>query len=209
MVSELGRNGTNLDWTFLSNHANVLLCIAEEPEIRLREVAARVGITERAVQRIVADLEEGGYLSRRQGPPQSIRPASGSTVAPPGSRAPRRQPAALFDPRPCASQPTRPREGRRRSFRTTTRLNDATGAWLAKRLRSGLFRGNQIPAAAGLLASSLKKTRGKSTKKASDHASEETAGGFRRSQAYAVTHRAPTAASTRLEGPGVEEVSST
>ena len=66
MVSELGRNGTNLDWTFLSNHANVLLCIAEEPEIRLREVAARVGITERAVQRIVADLEEGGYLSRKR-----------------------------------------------------------------------------------------------------------------------------------------------
>ena len=51
-------------WTFLSNHAHVLLCIAEEPEARLREVAHRVGITERAVQRIVADLEEGGYLSR-------------------------------------------------------------------------------------------------------------------------------------------------
>ena len=52
------------DWTFLSNHAHVLICIAQEPEIRLRDVAERVGITERAVQRIVADLEEGGYLSR-------------------------------------------------------------------------------------------------------------------------------------------------
>lgn len=52
------------DWTFLSNHAKVLLCIASEPGIRLREVASRVGITERAVQRIVADLDEGGYLSR-------------------------------------------------------------------------------------------------------------------------------------------------
>lgn len=52
------------EWTFLSNHAHVLLCIAREPEVRLREVALRVGITERAVQRIVADLEEGGYLSR-------------------------------------------------------------------------------------------------------------------------------------------------
>ena len=52
------------DWTFLSNHAHVLLCIAKEPEVRLREVAHRVGITERAVQRIVADLEEGDYLSR-------------------------------------------------------------------------------------------------------------------------------------------------
>jgi hypothetical protein len=52
------------EWTFLSNHAHVLLCIAREPEVRLREVAHRVRITERAVQRIVADLEEGGYLSR-------------------------------------------------------------------------------------------------------------------------------------------------
>jgi predicted transcriptional regulator len=50
-------------WTFLSNHAFVLLCIAREPGVRLREVANRVGITERAVQRIVVDLEEGGYLS--------------------------------------------------------------------------------------------------------------------------------------------------
>lgn len=52
------------EWTFLSNHAHVLLFIAKEPEVRLREVADRVGITERAVQRIVADLEEGRYLSR-------------------------------------------------------------------------------------------------------------------------------------------------
>lgn len=51
------------DWTFLSNHGHVLLCIAKEPGIRLREVAERVGITERAVQRIVVDLEEAGYLS--------------------------------------------------------------------------------------------------------------------------------------------------
>jgi hypothetical protein len=51
------------DWTFLSNHGHVLLCIAQEPEVRLRKVADRVGITERAVERIVADREEGGYLS--------------------------------------------------------------------------------------------------------------------------------------------------
>jgi len=51
-------------WTFLSNHGHVLLCIAGEPEVRLRDVAQRVGITERAVQRIVADLEQEGYLTR-------------------------------------------------------------------------------------------------------------------------------------------------
>jgi DNA-binding MarR family transcriptional regulator len=47
-------------WTFLSNHAHVRRCIAREHEVRLREVAHRVGITERTVQRIVADLEAGG-----------------------------------------------------------------------------------------------------------------------------------------------------
>ena len=51
-------------WTFLTNHAHVLLCLVENPEARMREVAVRVGITERAVQRIVAELEEAGYLSR-------------------------------------------------------------------------------------------------------------------------------------------------
>lgn len=51
-------------WTFLSNHGYVLLCIAREPGLRLRELAQRVGITERAVQRIIADLEQGGYISR-------------------------------------------------------------------------------------------------------------------------------------------------
>jgi hypothetical protein len=52
------------DWTFLTNHAHVLLCIAREPEVRMRDVAQMVGITERAVQRIVADLEQAGYLVR-------------------------------------------------------------------------------------------------------------------------------------------------
>lgn len=51
-------------WTFLSNHAHVLLCIANDPDIRLRDVAERVGITERAVQKIVSELEEGGALTR-------------------------------------------------------------------------------------------------------------------------------------------------
>jgi len=51
-------------WTFLTNHAHVLLCIAKEPEARMRDVATLVGITERAVQRIVADLEDAGYVAR-------------------------------------------------------------------------------------------------------------------------------------------------
>ena len=53
-------------WTFLSNHAHVLICLAGDSDLVLREVALRVGITERAVQKIVADLEEAGALSRQR-----------------------------------------------------------------------------------------------------------------------------------------------
>lgn len=52
------------EWTFLTNHAHVLLCVARDPDIRLRDVADYVGITERAAQRIVADLVDSGYLDR-------------------------------------------------------------------------------------------------------------------------------------------------
>jgi predicted ArsR family transcriptional regulator len=51
-------------WTFVTSHTQVLLCIAQNPEARLREVAERVGITERAAQRIVAELVENNYVDR-------------------------------------------------------------------------------------------------------------------------------------------------
>ena len=51
------------NWTFLTNYGHVLLCIAADPEIRLRDIAEQVGITERATQRIVADLLSAGYIS--------------------------------------------------------------------------------------------------------------------------------------------------
>ena len=53
-------------WTFLTNHTQVLICIAEDVDITLREVANKVGITERAAQRIVADLVEAGIIDRRR-----------------------------------------------------------------------------------------------------------------------------------------------
>lgn len=53
-------------WTFLSNHAHVLLLITRDPETKLRDVADQVGITERAVQRIVADLEAAQYIERER-----------------------------------------------------------------------------------------------------------------------------------------------
>lgn len=49
-------------WTFLTNHSHVLICLAQNPESRMRDVAERVGITERAVQRIIDDLAAEGYL---------------------------------------------------------------------------------------------------------------------------------------------------
>ncbi|HEX2904530.1 MAG TPA: winged helix-turn-helix domain-containing protein [Jatrophihabitans sp.] len=53
-------------WTFLSNHGHVLVCIAQDPEMRGRDIAARVGITERAAQAIVSDLVEAGYVRRER-----------------------------------------------------------------------------------------------------------------------------------------------
>ena len=54
------------DWTFLTNHGHALIYVSQHPDARIRDVAGAVGITERAAQRIVADLVEAGYLRRRR-----------------------------------------------------------------------------------------------------------------------------------------------
>ena len=60
--------GHTSEWTFLTNHAHVLLCLARDSELLMRDIAAEVGITERAVQRIITELEGAGYIGRvRQG----------------------------------------------------------------------------------------------------------------------------------------------
>ena len=51
-------------WTFLSNYAHVLICLADNPDARLRDVAEKVGITERTAFRLIAELEEAGILER-------------------------------------------------------------------------------------------------------------------------------------------------
>jgi DNA-binding Lrp family transcriptional regulator len=53
-------------WTFLTNHAQALLCIARDPGIRLRDIADRVGITERSAYAIVLDLAEAGYIVKEK-----------------------------------------------------------------------------------------------------------------------------------------------
>jgi len=51
-------------WTFISNHGHVLVCLAADPEVLVRDVAASTGITERAVQQIIGDLEHAGVVAR-------------------------------------------------------------------------------------------------------------------------------------------------
>jgi predicted transcriptional regulator len=58
------RGGGRPAWTFLTNHAHVLVCIAEQPDMRGRDIAEAVGITERATQAIIADLVDAGYVTR-------------------------------------------------------------------------------------------------------------------------------------------------
>jgi DNA-binding MarR family transcriptional regulator len=54
------------NWSFLTNHAKVLVCIAQDPGIRLREIGDEVGITERAAHRIVSELADAGYIARER-----------------------------------------------------------------------------------------------------------------------------------------------
>ncbi|MFE5301866.1 MarR family transcriptional regulator [Streptomyces sp. NPDC056632] len=58
------KDGSSQGWTFLTSHARVLLAIARDPDVRLKDLATSCGITERTAQAIVTDLEETGYLTR-------------------------------------------------------------------------------------------------------------------------------------------------
>ena len=57
---------TEATWTFLTNHSHVLLCLAADDSLRVRDLAEKVGITERAVLKILADLEKGGVIARER-----------------------------------------------------------------------------------------------------------------------------------------------
>jgi predicted transcriptional regulator of viral defense system len=68
-------------WTFVTNHSRVLAAIAEDRTTRVRDIAARCRLTERAVQKIIADLEEGGYLTHvREGRSNVYRIAPGTLL---------------------------------------------------------------------------------------------------------------------------------
>src|SRR4029453_9686873 len=101
-------------WTFVTNHTQVLLTIASNPDIRTRDIAAVVGITERAAQRIVSDLVEAGYIeSRRVGGPHH----------PPHDKAPP-QPARSPDRRPPRPPEARLRHAHRRAVRSLNSTSD-------------------------------------------------------------------------------------
>lgn len=72
-------------WTFLTNHARVLVRIVTDPGIRMRDIATQIGITERTAQVIIADLEAGGYLERQRVGRRNVYTAA--------TRAPLRHPA--------------------------------------------------------------------------------------------------------------------
>jgi DNA-binding MarR family transcriptional regulator len=57
---------TNHTWTFLTNHSQVLICLAQDPGTRIRDIATTIGITERATQRILSILVETGYIERHR-----------------------------------------------------------------------------------------------------------------------------------------------
>ena len=63
---EPDQDATSPGWTFLSNHAHVLIAASRDPDLRQRDISALVGITEGAVQRILHDLEEAGYVRRER-----------------------------------------------------------------------------------------------------------------------------------------------
>jgi MarR family len=77
------------DWSFLTNHARVLLCIAHDPGARLRDIAARLGITERSAHGIITDLVAAGYVvKQRDGRRNRYRIEANLPLREPGSREP-------------------------------------------------------------------------------------------------------------------------
>ncbi len=66
MVTRLSSDQSGPGWQFVTNHTQVLLCIARDPEIRLRDIADQVGVTLGSAQRILADLVEAGYVKRER-----------------------------------------------------------------------------------------------------------------------------------------------
>lgn len=87
-------------WTFITNHARVLAAIADDPNVRIRDIAAYCRLTERAVQRIIVDLEQEGYLShKREGRTNTYRIEPGKVL-----RHPAEAGLTVASSSPCSSR---------------------------------------------------------------------------------------------------------
>ncbi|MGA5198300.1 helix-turn-helix transcriptional regulator [Streptomyces exfoliatus] len=76
-----GSPESHIGWTFITNHARVLAAIADNPNVRIRDIAAHCRLTERAVSRIIVDLEQDGYLSHtREGRTNTYRIVPGKVL---------------------------------------------------------------------------------------------------------------------------------
>ena len=124
------------DWGFLTNHARVLLCIAHDPGVRLRDIAASLGITERSAHSIVTDLTQAGYLIRQKdGRRNRYRVQAHLPLPGPGTREPAvGEIVALF------AAPGRPVTG-------PARAGDADAAASGRRKPPDLGAGRTQPAA--------------------------------------------------------------
>ena len=127
---------TTVNWTFLTNHAQVLLCIADDPGVRLREIGERVGITERATHRIVVELEapvtfgaavRAGATATRSGHSADfrIRSPAATASATYSDCSPERGPAPGATERRAVH--LRIRSGRSRGFQSSSSRRSANG----------------------------------------------------------------------------------
>lgn len=66
MINTQEQTGSSVGWTFLTNHSHILVCLASNPTMRIRDLAVAVGITERAVQRILTELEQGEVIVKER-----------------------------------------------------------------------------------------------------------------------------------------------
>jgi MarR family len=120
-----------VSWSFLTSHARVLLCIARDPGVRLRDIAASLGITERNAHAIVTDLAGAGYLVKRKTAGVTATRSRPSCRCP--GPAPGNPPSAKSSPCSPAHHPARCRRAR---------ASDGAGecearAWLVRKLHSG------------------------------------------------------------------------
>jgi predicted ArsR family transcriptional regulator len=86
-----------MSWRFLTNHGRALMCVAHDPHMRLRDIAAALGVTERSAQKIMSDLVAGGYVNRTRVGRRNVYDVQGEAPLPMGRELKVRDMFATFD----------------------------------------------------------------------------------------------------------------